>query len=719
MKPDLRLLAAVLAPGLFLLLWGAAGPLLIRLTLDPGQRAAVDAALLPLAETHGALLFGWWAWAAGLGAWLAHRFYRDYGRAPLRLTDATQVQIGDPHAPPVEAPGPAFAALTRAINALASERRKLADDTARLVEEASRGVAGERDQLGALMAELHQSVVVCNRSGRILLYNGRARGLFRRLSRAPSGIGGAELVGLGRSIFGVIDEALVTHAIETVERRIARNEAAVTARFVMGTPAGHLLHVSLAPVRPGDGDGSGAMTGFVLLLDDITDDYADQSRRDRQLLDLTERSRAALASMQAALDMLDYPDLGPEDRERFQNVVREEVTAMGARIAALDAATSQDLMTRWPLQEMLGADLVAAAARQIEAETRRSVDTDQVAPDLWLNVDSFALIRALGFLAGRVADSFGGAALGLRLVLAGSRAHLDLTWTGPEARGGMPADWLADPMQHGTDRSPLSVRDVATRHGGEVWFERDRNGGPGFFRFLLPLAADVPEAAAPQSARPEYYDFALFDTSVHLSALDDRKLVELTYTVFDTETTGLDPVGGDEILQMGAVRIVNGKLLRSEGFDQIVDPGRSIPEASIPFHGITPDMVKGQPRIAEVLPAFHTFATDTVLVGHNVAFDMRFLKLKEDATGLRFDQPVLDTLLLASIVHPGEDSHSMEAIAARLGIEVHARHSAAGDALTTAQIFLKLLPLLDARGIVTLRQAREAAETSYFARLKY
>ncbi|MBL9060549.1 MAG: DNA polymerase III subunit epsilon, partial [Mangrovicoccus sp.] len=608
-----------MAPGLFLLLWGELGPLLIRMTLDDSQRAAVDGAILPLVETHGALLFGWWAWAAGLGAWLAYRLYLDFSRAPVRLTDATQVQVRDPHAPPVDAPGRAYAPLTAAINALASERRKLAEDTARLIEEASRGVAGERDQLGALMAELHQSVVVCNRGGRILLYNGRARGLFRRLSQAPRGIGGAELVGLGRSIFGVIDEALITHALETVERRIARDEAAVTARFVMGTPAGHLLHVSLAPVRSGSDEG--AMTGYVLLLDDITDDYAEQSRRDRQLLDLTEKSRAALASMQAALDMLDYPDLGPEDRERFQSVVREEVTAMGERIAALDAATSQDLMTRWPLQEMLGADLVTAAARQIETETGHSVATDEVAPDIWLNVDSFALIRALAFLAGRLAASLvetgPGAQLQLRLVLAGSRAHLDLAWAGPAAQPEMLADWLSDPMQDGADRSPLSVRDIATRHGGEIWFERDRNGGPGCFRFLLPLAADVPEAAAPQSTRPEYYDFDLFDASVHLSTLDDRKLSDLTYTVFDTETTGLDPVGGDEILQMGAVRIVNGKLLRSEGFDQIVDPGRSIPEASIPFHGITPEMVKGQPRIAQVLPAFHTFAAETVLVGHN------------------------------------------------------------------------------------------------------
>ena len=130
-------------------------------------------------------------------------------------------------------------------------------------------------------------------------------------------------------------------------------------------------------------------------------------------------------------------------------------------------------------------------------------------------------------------------------------------------------------------------------------------------------------------------------------------------------------------------------------------------------------MVRGQPRIAEVLPAFRAFAADTVLVGHNVAFDMRFLQLKEAATGVRFDQPVLDTLLLASVAQPNETSHALEAIAARLGVTVAARHSAAGDALTTAQVFLKLLPLLRERQVVTLGQAREAAKDSFYARIRY
>ncbi len=300
--------------------------------------------------------------------------------------------------------------------------------------------------------------------------------------------------------------------------------------------------------------------------------------------------------------------------------------------------------------------------------------------------------------------------------------HFDMLWSGTSISTEILLGWQLEAMHQAGEASPLTLRDVTDRHGGQLTCGRDRAVQASLFRMLIPVAVAQEEDAAPLlqvESRPEFYDFDLFHRAGENHALDERPLVQLTYTAFDTETTGLEPSNGDEIIQIGAVRIVNGRLLRHESIDQLIDPRRRLNPASIPIHGITDEMVAGQPTIATVLPQFHAFAADTVLVAHNAAFDMRFLQLKEESTGLRFTQPVLDTLLLSAVVHPNQESHKLEAIAERLGIPIIGRHNALGDAIVTAEVFLGLIKLLADLGIHTLRQAQEAAEKTYYARIKY
>jgi DNA polymerase-3 subunit epsilon len=622
--------------------------------------------------------------------------------------------------------------LTEVINQLVTQRTRLRQDMDARVREASQDIEQEKSRLAALMAELTQSVVVCNLDGRILLYNQRARQQFRALSQSPDVAGGAELIGLGRSIYTVFDRKLVAHALESIQQRMLAGAPQPSAQLVTSTPAGQLLRVQMAPVRSAQAQAAEdpadrvELTGFVLMLDNITRDFEAESARDRVLHTLTEGTRSALANMQAALDVLDHPDLEPATRDRFLRVVREESGALARRIVAIESDTAQTVKTRWPLEDMLGSDFVSAALRRIETVTGLAASAIDVNPTLWLKVESFSLVQALVHLSGRLAEEFAVRHVQLRLdTAAGSsgKAQLDLIWSGQAMSNETVMSWEMDAMTVGAEATGLSVRDVVERHGGAFWFERERVRHQAFFRILLPLAdpRDQPDALnfVRSESRPEYYDFDLFKTTEQTRSLDERRLVDLVYTVFDTETTGREPSQGDEIIQIGAARIVNGKLLHQECFEQLVDPQRSIPAASIPIHGIQPSMVIGQPKIGEVLPAFHAFAQDTVLVAHNAAFDMRFLQLKEQATGVVFDQPVLDTLLLSAVIHPNQESHRLEAIAERFDVPVIGRHTAMGDAMVTAEVFIKLIPLLAQQGIHTLGQAREAAQKTYYARLKY
>lgn len=706
---------APLLPGIALGLWLLLGALGLRATLDPATRAAVDAALSRLDGDDWLLVAAWWLAGAALAAWLVVRLRASWARVAARMADATRAIAGTGQAPDLAEEGAApLRALAAAVNALAARRRDLAADRAEQVEAASARVAQQRDQLAALMAQLQHSVLVCNREGRILLYNERALRLSRALSQAPGGQRGGELVGLGRSVHALVDAGSIRHGLEIAgQRQVRGGDGPASVRFVTAT-AGRLLRVDLAPVHA-EAEAGAPLSGYILLLDDITREQQSQGRRDGMLRELTEASRASFAAIQAALDMLDYPDLDAAERERFQAVLRQEVAQMALRLDRLAGEASADQRVRWPLQRMRGSELLGAAARRIEAGTGQPIATEVDDDGLWLRVDSLGLIQALAFLAARLRDTPGPTALRLQLARAGSRAHLDLAWQGASPPLESLRAWQTDAMEPG---GTLGVRDVVERHGGELWLERDPGGAWTGYRFLLPVAR-AGSAVDASGSRPEYYDFDLFAASADSHDLDGRPLAELAYTAFDTETTGLDPAGGDAIIQLGAVRIVNGRLLASETFEQLVDPQRGIPEEGMRYHGITRDMVRGQPTIDEVLPAFHAFVGDTVLVGHNVAFDMRFLALREDSSGVRFRQPVLDTLLLASLVWPNEPGHGLDDIAARLGVEVAGRHTALGDARATAEVFLRLLPLLRGRGIETLGQARVASESSWYAGLRY
>ncbi len=721
MKLDRRLVFAIGVIGLATLVWLLVTIGLIASTLAPEQRALVAEQLAPRFVLIG---MTWVFGLVSIGATLRWLFRR-YASAPARLVEQTQVLLAAPNAAPMNHQGTKETkALADVIFQLASQRDSLRADVAAQIAQASAGVQQEKNRLAALMAELTQSVVVCNLDGRIILYNTRARLQFKTLSVAPLLAGGAELMGIGRSIYAVFDRQLVAHALESIQQRISRGAGSPSAQFVTTTPAGQLLKMQMAPVRNVDASGSATeISGFVLMLDNVTRAFEEEHVRDQLLYGLTEGSRSSLANIQAAVDMLSYPDLEADMRERFLKVVREEVGSMSSRINDMTQQATQDLKARWPLEEMLGADVMLATQRRIEARNQRPVTLENLDASIWLKVDSFSLTQALDYLAMRLVDEFDVKYFRIRLQPSGNRAQLDLIWTGHVMSTETVMSWEMDSMRFGQESTPLTVRDVVERHGGEMWFERERVRHEAFFRFLLPLASLQDQLEATQilqnDSRPEFYDFDLFQTNDQISALDDRPLSELNYTVFDTETTGLDPSHGDEIIQIGATRCVNGKLLRHESFEQLVNPRRIIPAATILIHGITQEMVTGMPFITAVLPAFHTFASDTVLVAHNAAFDMKFLQLQEDVTGLKFDQPVLDTLLLSAVVHPAQESHRLEEIAERFNINVLGRHTALGDAFVTAEVWLRLIPLLQAMGIHTLRQAREAAQKTFYARLKY
>lgn len=607
---------------------------------------------------------------------------------------------------------PPLRGLAVAINELAERSQAAQEDVEGQIAAAGAQLEQERNRLAALMSELTLAVLVCNVEGQILLYNAAARELFT----GRGAVSGA--VGLGRSIFGVLDRSLFVHGLERVRRGEQQTGQGPAVRLTATVPGGRLLGVAVAPVR-GTGD---EPAGFVLTLEDVTRRAEAGARRDALLQSLTEGTRASVGAIRAAIEsMVDYPDMKAVERRRFMAIIHEEAVALGARVDAALRESAAFLRSEWRLAEMLGRDLVTALQQRLEKDggpLPLAGGGGAESGELWLRVDSYAVVQAAAHLVARLRSSGGVEGLTVELDQAGRYARVDLAWSGPPLDAETLRAWTEEPLGADGGGMPSSVRDVMELHGGDVWCQADADGAR--VRLLLPLveSAPPPRPAPPRrpEARPEFYDFDLFRAAEQAEEWEQRRLDELAYTLFDTETTGLHPSAGDEILAIGAVRIVNGRLLRQEIFDQLVDPRRPVSPLSVSIHGISPELLEGQPPITEVLPLFARFCEGTVLVGHNVGFDMRFLELKEAQTGVRLTQPVLDTLLLDAVAAPEEQDHSLEAIAGRLGVSVVGRHTALGDAILTAEIFLKQLRLLAAQGLVTLGEARDAARSTYLAR---
>jgi len=720
MKAKHRFILAVIVLGLLMTGPFIVTSLLVWLDMKEAERSMLTELLLSRLPVGTMMtLFGF-----TIGVLVLHKLFKQYVEGLLRMAETLRLMLGANRDFRVTPEGPPeVQQLAKAANDLAQQRDVLMDDVDAQIGRAKASVEEEKNRLAALMSELAQAVVVCNLDGRILLYNNRARLQFKALAQGPTSVSGGALIGLGRSIFSILEKNQVEHAQEVIRQRLGAGKSAIS-NFITTTRGGQLLRVQMVPVMAAAvGDGEATMSGYVLTVENITRSIEQEARRDQVLHSLTEGSRAALGNIRAAVgNLIDYPDMEPELRERFLSVVADEAAKMSQRLDQTMNEFSDSMKTRWPLEDVLGIDIIAAAQRRIDDKLQLPTKTEELDDALWIKADSFSLVFALVFLAGKLQDHYEPRELRFRLTTEGKLAYLDLIWAGPAMSSETFYTWEMDAMQIGSETSPLSLRDVIDRHGGEIWYQREKAAHRAFFRFVLPVA--IPEVEQEHedrkrgSGRPEYYDFDLFkfeDKSIDL----DRKLSELTYTVFDTETTGLEPSRGDEIIQIGAARIVNNRLLRQEVFDQIIDPEMPLKPESIPIHGITEDMVRGKPNIDIVLPAFHEFCEDTVLIAHNAAFDMRFLQLKEDRTGIRFSQPVLDTLLLSAVIHPNQESHKLDVILERLGIHIDTRHNALEDALATGEVFLKMLPMLEEMGIVTIRQALEAAEKTYFARVKY
>ncbi|MFO0989208.1 MAG: exonuclease domain-containing protein [Alphaproteobacteria bacterium] len=584
---------------------------------------------------------------------------------------------------------PDLGALSDGARLLIERFAALRRETGEAAARAAVGLEEQKRRLEAILLDLTEGVLVCNRDHQILLYNRAAMRL----------LGAAEEIGLGRSLFGLVTREPVLHTLEILGGQGTADDAdAPVAAVVAATVDARTLLKGRMSLVAGAG---GTPAGYVLSFADVSAEVADLAKRDSLLRAATEGLRGPVANIRASAETL--PNVPAGERARFEGNLADESARLAARIEALAGQYRALTVGQWPMDDVYSADLVSCAAQHLKE--RAQLELTMIGIPLWLRADSHAVLLALEHLVERLASATGAKSFDVEPLLADQRVYLDISWPGAPVPSREIDHWLEAPLAGALGGSTL--HQVLERHGSEIWSFAGKDRAALRLPLPSPQRPQFRQRRTGFTARPEFYDFDLMARG-RPAPERDRPLAELDFVVFDTETTGLRPEA-DEIVAIGAVRIVNRRILTGETFERIVHPGRPIPPASTRFHGLTDAMVEGKPPIAVVLPQFHAFAKGATLVAHNASFDMSFLVKSEAAAGVRFGNPALCTLTLAAATLEDMPEHSLDAVAQRFGIAIERRHTALSDAMATAVLFLHLLDVLEGRGIKTLGQALSAS----------
>lgn len=189
---------------------------------------------------------------------------------------------------------------------------------------------------------------------------------------------------------------------------------------------------------------------------------------------------------------------------------------------------------------------------------------------------------------------------------------------------------------------------------------------------VFPEPIPMPSQANLFEEKPRYNDFIMSNTIV----------------VFDLETTGLNPENC-EITEIGAVKIINGQI--KERFASFVKPKERIPEEVTRLTGITNEMVAFAPSVENVIADFYDYTRGCVISGHNViGFDMNFIKKAGAKCGLKFDNTLIDTLIIARQSSLRVPNYKLGTLVNALGLTLNDAHRAYNDAYATAQVLLEL-----------------------------
>ncbi|WP_157211966.1 3'-5' exonuclease [Sinorhizobium sojae] len=554
------------------------------------------------------------------------------------------------------------AALSETRNALAET---VARETARL--------SSDNQKLEQLLADVAPAVLLCTGRHHLAFYNTSAQEMLAT-AETP--------VCLGRSLFDYLSDGALRSAYQ---RLVDMNTPDAVLEFVCTASRRRRLagRMRLTGGTPHD---AGA---YVLTLRDVTEELAACARRDVLLSDVFSTIRPAIEMLKERADRLDVASGAATGA-----LLAHDIMGLDLAVQALESRFENCQSDGWPMAWMDASELAHQVQRELSASgIAVEIDTDL----LTARCNMPDIVSLFAHLARQIAQDRAVREFVFSVRELQAEGIVNLEWCGTAISDNLLQQWLHKPAD---DQSPTA--DAILRAHRTTMLSASFTEGRASLMMRLQHVKKLQPVPA-RLSRSVTYDFELLSLPRY-DRIAEARLDDLAYVVFDTETTGLLPEQGDEIVQIAAVRIVNGKRVEGETFETLVNPGRRIPAASSAVHRITDAMVEDAPGVAEVVRRFHRFCDGAVLVAHNAPFDMEFLYRRENELRISFTNPILDTVLLSAVVFGRQHAHTLDALCQRLGVSLTeaVRHTAMGDAVATADAFLRLQAIIAGRGLERL-----------------
>jgi DNA polymerase-3 subunit epsilon len=587
-------------------------------------------------------------------AWL----FIDYKmtRPAAALADAVHHLLRSPEqAEPLETSGDhALGHLPAAVHSLAEAARGRSFDLTRAVRKTEAQLREQRRWLEVALDDLPESVLVCDLDHRIVFHNAAAARVIGHGRRLSTGQSLAELVG----------HVTLVHALDGMQARWAAlshvpGASLGSTLFVTAVVGGRpLLQGRMSLVQSGRRD----PTGYVVTLREITEEWNVLEPHDAVHRALTRDLRGPLGALCAAAQTLaDFPDMAADERDRFIAAVNQESVDISKKIEALAAAYPEQTTTVWPLADIHFSELFHAVAAKLEQ--RLDITLTMVGIPLWLRADSHSLTEAVLAIFANLYAHTGRHEFDLECMLGDERIYVDINWLGEPVQDGRLSGWLDADVN--TALGPQTARDILDRHDSAPWSLAKRDGIAAL-RIPLPLprrpqfVAEEPLAPAFAAPAPAAAPDAVLLARAIPGGYGRRRLSRVPWVVMHADVTA---AGG--IVAMAAVLVENGRLLNVRSFE----------------------------------------AEGAALAGQFLAFARRHVRVIHDCPavpGLLGDDPsvpLIDTMVLSMLLDPGEDDHSLAAVAGRLGVAMADRHSEVGLAMTTGDVLLRQIERLRNSGI--------------------